>query len=137
MMIFAPFYADDLSQDIPFIVLSSVVVIVVAALTNPLKRSIMSADTIVSAIGLIVFESWALINFQTQSPILFVLRELLALLYMAALYFSLKTLRSMVQGNIGQRVNPENIDVDSADFQDRAREVLEEINEEEKTNFTD
>ena len=103
MLIAAPYYTDDLSTELPFIVVGTVILVCVAALTSPWKRGVISADAIASGVGLVIFEMWALLGYSESAPLQFVLREALAILFLFALYFSTKTLRSMLLHQIGQR----------------------------------
>ena len=103
MLVGAPFYTDDLSSELPFIVVSIFVMVAVAALTTPSKRSMIQADTIVAGVGLVIFEMWALLGYGESSIVQFVLREALALIFLFAFYFSTKTLRAMFLHQIGLR----------------------------------
>ena len=103
MLVGMPFYTDDLSVEMPFIVIAAVVLVIVAALTSPMKSAVISADVIVSGVGLIIFEIWAILGYGESTVLQFVLREALAILFLFALYFSSKTLRSMLLNQIGTR----------------------------------
>ena len=103
MLVGMPFYTDDLSVEMPFIVIAAVVLVIVAALTSPMKSAFISADVIVSGVGLIIFEIWAILGYGESTVLQFVLREALAILFLFALYFSSKTLRSMLLNQIGTR----------------------------------
>ena len=103
MLVGMPFYTDDLSVEMPFIVIAAVVLVIVAALTSPMKSAFISADVIVSGVGLIIFEIWAILGYGESTVLQFVLREALAILFLFALYFSSKTLRSMLLNQICSR----------------------------------
>ena len=135
MLIGMPFYTDDLSVELPFIIIAAVVLVIVAALTSPMKSAVISADVVVSGVGLVIFEIWAILGYGESTTVQFVLREALAVLFLFALYFSTKTLRSMLLNQIGQRNPTRN---SSRVPQDEPKTVLEKIdteNEKRKTMF--
>lgn len=146
MLLAAPFYTDDLSIELPFIVLGTVVIVGVAALTNPWKSSVISADAITAGTGLIIFEMWALLEYHSGTMLQFILREALAILFLFALYFSTKTLRSMLLHQVGKHDSrldfrsrsslPRNARERMMKEEER-REMIHEINEQEKLDFQD
>jgi hypothetical protein len=103
MAVGAPFYSDDLAIEMPFIVLGTLVLVCIAALTSPWKQTIISAAAIASGVGLVIFEMWAFLGYSESTLIQFVLREAISLTFLFALYFSTKTLRAMITGRMGER----------------------------------
>ena len=107
IMLFAmPWYTDDLSIELPFIIFGVVVLVCVAALTTPRKQSVINADAVASGVGLVIFEWWALYSYGSVSIITFGIREVIAILFFFALYFSTKTLRAMRLHQIGKHDTP-------------------------------
>jgi len=102
MLLGAPFYANDLQIELPFEIIGAVVLVAVAALTNPRTRGVILSDTLISGVGFVTFELWALTQYPSSSALQFGLRQALALVFMFAFYFSMKTLRSMAQNQIGE-----------------------------------
>ncbi|HWH16363.1 MAG TPA: hypothetical protein VNU25_02155 [Candidatus Paceibacterota bacterium] len=101
-----PFWGHLVPYGTLFEVLGGIVLIVLAGLANPRSRWVMVLSIIVAAFGVFLLEASA-IAFHTRDPFeLLVAREVTALLLGAALYFSVKTLRAMVQGRIGERPTP-------------------------------
>lgn len=96
----APFYADDLRAELPFTIISAVFLIIAAALTGPWNTLIMAVNVALSGIGFVIFELWALAGYETVSLVAVSLRQIIALAFMFALYFSVKTLRSMLANKI-------------------------------------
>ena len=147
MLIAAPFYTNNLAVELPFIVFGVVALVSVAALTNPLKRSAISADTVVSGVGLVLFELWALQNYQTDPPFKFILREALAIIFLAALYFSTKTLRNMFQNQISVHdhdhdmyIEPgtlEEVQRRQPKWKEEAREIINEKNDRQRDDYND
>lgn len=112
----APFYTDNLNLELPFIVFGAVAIVCLAAVTNPWNRLVMTLNAIVAGVGLVLYESWALLQYQSQDAIVFVLREAPAIIFLFALYFSLKTLRAMMMGLIDKELETTEF-VEEAPFQ--------------------
>src|SRR3990167_7666953 len=74
----APFYADMLKQQLPFLIVGAAVMVMLAATTNPWSVMVMRLNAVVSGVGAVVFEYWALTNYQPGSPIEFALRQVIA-----------------------------------------------------------
>lgn len=145
MLLAAPFYTDELTVELPFIIVGIVALVCVAALTNPFKKGVISADAIASGVGLIIFEMWALLGYEESSTIQFVLREALAILFLFAFYFSTKTLRSMLLHTVGQHDSSRDFRPshnpptrqEKLDSLEERREAMHELNEHEKLDYTD
>jgi len=103
MLLGAPFYTGTVRTLLPFLVCGALVLVALAALTNPHKRNIMMANSIVAGVGLLIYETWALFSYAQSTLIEFTLRQLIAFVFMGAFYFSMKTLRAMALGKIGKR----------------------------------
>lgn len=101
MLVTSPLYADQLTSEFPFEVLGAIVAVCCAALTNPYKRWVMGANAVVSGVGFVIFQSWAIMDFDASDPIAFVLREAISIVWLFALYFSMKTFRAMTLHQIG------------------------------------
>ena len=103
MFFAAPFYGDNTHIELPFIIFGTLVLVFLAALTNPWKKSVLTADAIATGVGLVVYQWWALYGYDTATSMAFVLREALAVAFMFAFYFSVKTVRSMILHQVGKR----------------------------------
>lgn len=103
MLLGAPLYSsgDELLANIPFIVVGIVVIVALAALTNPYKRWVITLDAVAAGAGAALYGLWALTEYQNAGPLEFVLRGFIALLLLFAFYFSMKTLRAMMLHQIG------------------------------------
>lgn len=69
---------------------------ILAGLTSPQKRSIMLIDVLVSASMFIIFEYFAInayIQYESFTYNVFFFRQLIAVVYLVALYYSTKTMR--------------------------------------------
>lgn len=105
MLLSAPFYADELRAELPFEVISAIIIVGLAAMTNPWKKSILAADAIAAGIVTAVYQIWALNGYDTTGTTAFILREAISIIFMFAFYFSVKTLRAMVLHQIGKRAS--------------------------------
>lgn len=101
-----PFWGHVLPFSAEFEVFGGIVFIVLAGLTSPHSKAVILADAFVSGIGAFLLELSA-ISLRSQDPLaLLIVREVSAILLIAALYFSVKTLRAISQGKIGESPRP-------------------------------
>lgn len=107
-----PWYANDLRLELPFSALGAVVLVALAALTNPHNKNLIIADAIASGVGLLIFEVWALFEYESGTWLEFALRQGIAILFMVTFYFSMKTLRAMLLGKVGKRYEVGEFDTD-------------------------
>lgn len=114
----APFYSEILANQLPFAIGGSLILAALAALTNPWSRLIMTANAVAAGVGLVTFETWALLNFSVSTGVQFVLREAIALIFLFAFYFSVRTIRTMIFHEIGHRDTPRDFD-DLGDEEER------------------
>lgn len=123
MLLGTPFYPDLLSIGIMPQVAAAVIIAILAALTSPRLTSTLILDAVIAAIGLVVFESAAIDAYHDGSPSLFVLREALAVVFLFALYFSLKTVRSMFQHRVAHHHRAFIARAEAEAAEDRAEEA--------------
>jgi len=102
MLLAAPFYADDLHSELPFEIIGAVFLVAAAAMTNPWNRTVILADAIIAGVGLVIFELWALGEYDAITTTQFILRQAIAVLFMIAFYFSMKTVRAMTLHQVGK-----------------------------------
>lgn len=103
MLVLAPFLASSFPAILPFEIGGAIVFVILGALTNPRNSLSILANAIAAAIGVVVYELLALSLYFQESYLAFIQREMLAIAFLVALYFSLKTFRNMVLGRIGKR----------------------------------
>lgn len=103
MLIFSPFLARGDFAVLPFEIGGAIVVAILGALTNPVKQLSLLANSIAAGVGVVVYELLALSEFYNEAYMAFIARETLAVAFLFALYFSLKTLRNMVFNRIGKK----------------------------------
>lgn len=107
MLVAAPFYADTLSLELPFEIMGAIVLVALAAAVNPHNRLGLYGNAIASGVGLVLYETWALYPYSTSTWMQFTLRQFVALLFLAAFYFSMKTVRALIFHQIGKREGAE------------------------------
>lgn len=103
MLIMAPFLVNRAPALLPFEIGGAIVLVVLAALTNPRKVWVVMADALAAGVGIIVFESLAIAAYASGNWFAFIALEAVTLAFLFALYFSLKTVRTMLFGQIGKR----------------------------------
>ena len=102
-----PVWGDLLEFGMVFDIVSGIVLVLLAGLTSPQGKGMMTLNIVVSAIGAFMLELTA-VSYQAKSSFMLLsVREAGAILLIMALYFSVKTLRAMIQGKIGEVSRPE------------------------------
>lgn len=103
MMILSPLYSDVLRQQFPLIIIGALVASAFAALINPRDRWVVLGCAVVSGIGLVVYAMWGMFGYKEVTQVAVVLRLAIAVMFLFAFYFSMKTLRAFMMGQIGKR----------------------------------
>lgn len=103
MLVGAPFYTTELQPQFPFILFGAIVFVALAALTNPHKKTLTVFDCIAAGVAVFIYETWALSQYASSTWLEFSLRQIIALIFIAAFYFSMKTFRAMYLHQIGKR----------------------------------
>jgi hypothetical protein len=82
------------------------ILVFLAGITNPRSTTLMFVNVFVAGAG-VFYLQWAAITFyETQSPILFFLREAVVILLLFAFYHSVKSSRNMMLGKVGAKPTP-------------------------------
>lgn len=90
-------FSAGVASGAPLIVL----LVVLAGLTNPHGKIVLVLDAIVSLLGVMVAQTIALSYYANDNMTLFGIFEIMSLLLLIALYFSVKTVRAMMTNKIG------------------------------------
>lgn len=106
MLFLAPFFGSRLPFDVPFEVLGAIAIVCLGAMTSPRRPYVMMANATAAGIGVVYSEIIAIYAYSGGDSLTFVIRELFAVGFLFALYFSVKTLRAMLSGRIGKRPLP-------------------------------
>ena len=118
MLFAAPFYADSLHAELPFEVFGTLILVSLAAFTNPWNKHVITAAAIANGVGMTIYQTWALYGYGVTGPVVFALREMLAILFMFAFYFSIKTLRAMILHQVGKRDSISDFDEDEQELRE-------------------
>jgi hypothetical protein len=106
-------------------VLVALVIVVFAAMTNPFKSSIILGDVILSGIAVALFEIDAFNNYTDGELVTFVIYEAIAILFVIAFYFSLKTLRAFTLHQIGRENSSNDFEASAHGSNDKHKNPLE------------
>lgn len=113
MLVGAPFYADSLRVELPFEIVGAVILVALAALANPYKKFVFFVGAIAAGVGLVIYEIWALYTYFESTWLQFILREAIAIIFLVAFYFNMKTVRAFVLHRIGKHDEAGEFDEDS------------------------
>ncbi len=97
MLVTLPFLMGKLPVPLYISILVILVIGVLAGITNPLQKWISILNGLISTAALFIFEYYA-VNSLTISGVktlYFITNQLLALVFLFALYYSIKTIRAM------------------------------------------
>ena len=93
MVVMYPFFKDRLVVPGGLFIFAVIVVGLAAGLTNPRQQWVMILDVFVSVLAFAVFEYYALAIVFAFDDLLFWVNQVLAAVFFAAFYFSIKTVR--------------------------------------------
>ncbi len=110
LIFLAPVFIGYLPALLPIVIVGVVLLVTLAALTNPKKQWVMTANALVAAAGILFAESIALLAYNDDQTILFLSHQVMAIVFLFAMYFSVKTVRAMMLGSIGRRGRPAEIE---------------------------
>lgn len=98
-----PLFAVRIEESVVFSVSCIIILCVAAGLTSPKQKLSGYLNAIIALGGVIVFETRAvnLFTIYRQSDFFFVTNQILALIFVASLYFAIKTLRRISDGHQG------------------------------------
>jgi len=100
ILITLPLFENFLPISTFFSICIIVLLIVFAAMTNPLLRTVNRINVAVGIVGLILFEHFAVESYRAGETQLALVHQVLAVVFFFALYLSMKTFRAMSTGQI-------------------------------------
>lgn len=103
MLVASPLYGSDLRAEFPYEVLGALLAVGFAALTNPRTLWVSIGDTIICGSGAAFYAIWGISEYTSIEPLAFVLRLAIAVIFLFAFYFSMKTVRAFTLRQIGRR----------------------------------
>ncbi len=92
-----PFFNNNLSLPPFFSIISIIILGLAAGLLEPRNKLAFVCNLIISILGVLIFEYYAIATYQVRSftDAQFLVNQLLAIIFLFALYNSTKTLRSL------------------------------------------
>ena len=99
MIVGLPLFKEEINFPIYFSIFATMVLVILAGLTNPKQMWIAYLNLVVSLVGFVIFEYEAATKFDDLTSSFFIINQILALLFFTALYFSVKTLRGFYLRN--------------------------------------
>lgn len=102
MLIGAPWYANSLRTELPFEITGALILVALAALINPHKKSLILATAVAAGVGAVVYETWALYEYFDSTWTEFILRQTIASVFLFSFYFSMKTVRAFALHQVGK-----------------------------------
>ena len=103
MLVTSPLYGDNLQIEFPFIIVGALVAACFAALTNPRSSWVSIGSAVLSGAGTIIYATWGIFEYDTLNPIALMLLLVIAVFFLFAFYFSMKTVRAFLLRQIGKR----------------------------------
>ncbi len=103
MLIASPLYGNNLRAEFPFEILGALFATACAALMSPKNGLIVIGSAVLSGAGMTTYATWGIFEYDTINPIAFVLRLAVAVVFLFAFYFSMKTMRAFMSNQIGKR----------------------------------
>jgi len=102
MLMTLPFFKNEMAVPIALSVFAIISVTFAAGYTNPYSRWILVFDVFIAGFGLLIFGSQAIHGYSTYGmqgirEVLFYTNQVLALSFLAAFYFSVKSLRGFTE----------------------------------------
>lgn len=105
ILVALPFNNDILPIGIPTTTFLVVILILFAALTNHFQKWVAVVNVGTSIFAVLAFEYFAVSEYSSVNQSLFIVRQVLAIIFLFALYYSGKTLRAMLLKQIHDNVH--------------------------------
>lgn len=96
MLLTLPWLQTAIPVSIYISMLAIMVLLLIAGLTNPVQQYIAVINVVVSTSGLVIFEYFAATTYTTADTLFFLVNQTLAVLFLFAFYYAVKTLRGEV-----------------------------------------
>lgn len=129
ILVSAPFYANLTPFSTMTQVFGALVLAVLAAFTSPRLRLSLLLDACVAGVGLLIYETAAINGYASGDLIIFIIRQTISILFLFALYNSIKTLRSMLSHRVSAharsraaRIAAEAAEVHAEEMEEQAQE---------------
>jgi purine-cytosine permease-like protein len=103
MLVTYPFFSDLIQVPLPLFLGIIISLVLLGGIINPVSKWVFVLSSIIPMIGLVMFIYYGFYTYEhlpsnvTKNVIFFWTNQLLSLLFFFATYFSVKTLRGMIQ----------------------------------------
>ncbi len=101
-LLVSPLYGSALRAEFPYVIAGAILAAALAALTSPKSRLALLADAALSVLTAAAFAVWGFTQYDESTILASALRLLIAVIALFAFYYSVKTVRAMSSGIIGQ-----------------------------------
>lgn len=105
-----PLWGNLLPFGLMFELGTIILLVLFAGLTNPHSTLVLALDTLIAGTGAFLLEAAAIDFYGTESIMIFIAREIAAILLLLAFYFSVKTLRAVLLHQVGHTSRPGEFD---------------------------
>ncbi len=96
MLLAYPFFSAQIGGDPTYSLIGMILLVMAAGITNPRQRWIALLNVLFAAIATFNFESHAITFWAPPAPrAIFIVDQILAVIFLVALYYAVKTLRGM------------------------------------------
>lgn len=133
ILITLPFLKSNISSPTFYSIIIVLILAFLAGMTNPKLKAVMIGDVIVSLISFCIFAYEAITKFTNLIDLLFITNLTLAVLFLFAFYWSVKSIRSLIVLN--QPISGE--DIFSTEQDEKMPEVSEDSLERPKSEISD
>lgn len=117
IMIGSPFLVDIFGPSLILNVIAVLIIVGFAALTNPRKRWVIMGDAVIAGVGVVIFGGSAVLSYQSLGLVSTAAYLGLGLVFLAAFYFAMKTLRAMLL---------QQVETDESLVEEKEREAMRE-----------
>lgn len=115
LLITLPFLRTTIPSGISYPIILILALTFFAGMTSPKQKHIIIGDIFVSVLGFAIFMYQATSKFTTFFDLFFITNFSLAILFLFAFYWSLKTIRSLNSSATSNNTEEENTDIEEAE----------------------
>lgn len=102
LLLASPLYGENLRAEFPYEVTFALLAVGFAALTSPRERWVAFGDAVICAVGAAMYSIWGISGYSAEDPLAFVLRMAVAVVFLFAFYYSMKTVRAFSLSQVGR-----------------------------------
>ncbi|MEY4747344.1 MAG: hypothetical protein RLZZ416_393 [Candidatus Parcubacteria bacterium] len=122
MLLASPLYGSNLRLEFPVIVLGALLAAGFGALITPHSKAAAYAAAAISGAAVVIYATWGISGYLDVGAVAFVLRLAVALVFLFAFYFSMKTVRAFALHQVGRRDEPDEFETEAEKAEDERYE---------------